>query len=96
MSGFPGDKAQRKAKGPRQRAETNTEFVRRMMEYSQYGALAQCFILDAIDKWANKIGNMPKEQFEKEWGQTANMIHPDAWQGVAREIATKLRERVFT
>lgn len=88
---FPGEGQQRKAKGPRNRAETNVQFIRRLMEYSPYGALAQMFVIDAIDKWANHIGNMPPEIFQEAF--KTDLIHPDAWQGVARDIAKQIRER---
>lgn len=39
----------------RGKQETNVEFVTKLMEFSQHGALSQLFILDAIDKWSKKI-----------------------------------------
>jgi hypothetical protein len=35
--------------------ETNVEFVTRMMEFSNYGALAQLFVLEAIRNWSNLV-----------------------------------------
>ena len=35
--------------------ETNAEFVTRMMEFSNYGALAQLFVLEAIRNWSNLV-----------------------------------------
>lgn len=91
---FPGEGQSRgpKKRGPRTRAATNVEFVRDLMEYSAFGALAQLFVIDALDKWAHKIGNMPVEELRKAFGENS-MVHPDAWHGVANEIAKKIRER---
>jgi hypothetical protein len=35
--------------------ETNVEFVTRMMEFSNYGALAQLFVLEAVRNWSNLV-----------------------------------------
>jgi hypothetical protein len=45
------------------------------------------FVLDALSKQARAVADVPPESFEGEgWG----WVNPQAWQGVAREIAGKL------
>lgn len=66
---------------------TNIEAVVDLMEYSQFGALAQIFVVDALGKQAKRVADAPEEAFA---GMKDGMIHPKAWQGVAREIEKKL------
>lgn len=72
--------------------KTNVELVKHMMTFSRYGALSQIFIMDAIGKAARNVANAPIEEvraaFEKS-GAVA-MFNPDAWHGVAKEIAERL------
>lgn len=71
---------------------TNKQLVGKMMDFSQYGALAQIFIMDAIGKQAKRIAETPIEEVRKAFGENS-MIHPDAWHGVAKEIMEKLNAR---
>lgn len=55
------------------------------MEYSNHGALAQLFVMDAIGKFADqvaksKVSDYPKNMF----------ICPESWIAVAKEIRGKL------
>jgi len=68
--------------------KTNVEFVTELMEFSNFGALAQLFVIDALDKWSARI----KDADLSDWGDDS-FIHPDAWKGVAAEINQKLKER---
>ncbi len=72
--------------------KTNVEFVRDLMEFSRYGALAQLFIIDAISKQAKAIAQMPLEEVRQAFGENS-FIHPDGWHGVAKEIHQKLEAR---
>jgi hypothetical protein len=72
----------------RKRPKTNVEFVKHLMEYSNYGPLAQLFILDAIAKWADIIDQTDPRKVD------SAMISGDAWVGVAREIKAKLEQRM--
>lgn len=74
------------------RPETNVEFVSRMMEFSDYGALAQLFVLDALDKWSKMVAETPIEEVRRQFGSDS-LINPDSWCGVAAEIQRKLKER---
>lgn len=67
--------------------KTNVEAVVDLMEFSKHGALAQVFVVDALSKYARHVANAPAEAFASMKG---GMITPEAWQGVAREIAGKL------
>ncbi len=72
--------------------ETNVQFVKKTMEFSNYGALAQLFVIDAIQKQADRIAKTPIEELRKAFGENA-FINPDAWHGVAKEIQAKLEAR---
>ncbi|WP_166296872.1 hypothetical protein [Bradyrhizobium sp. 2S1] len=50
------------------KAKTNVQFVRDLMEHSQFGAMTQLFVLDALDKWS---GMVAKEIQEKINARTA-------------------------
>ena len=63
----------------------NIAFVKEMMTYSQFGALAQMFILDAIAQWSKRVAAAPPIEHP--------MINGEAWKGVAQEIQRKLNER---
>lgn len=67
---------------------TNIDFVTDLMFYSSYGAMAQVFVIEAISKYADAcaVERIPDGGF----------INPDAWQGVAKEIQQKLKERYQT
>jgi hypothetical protein len=68
--------------------ETNVEFVTRMMEFSNYGALAQLFILDALDKWSKKVAAADPADIG------SPLISGHAWVGVAKEIQAKFATRM--
>ena len=68
--------------------KTNIAFVRDLMEFSQHGALAQLFVLDALSKWADIIANTDPVKCD------SPMISGEAWVGVAKEIKGKLDARV--
>jgi hypothetical protein len=72
-------------------SKTNVQTVRDMMEVSDYGAMAQLFIMDAISKSARKVAAMSLEEVREAFG-VSSAVNPDAWHGVAREIARKLGE----
>lgn len=79
-----------KNKAPAREDMTNVEFVTKLMEFSQFGPLAQLFVLDALDKWSQKI-------IDNEATVLATMkdgfIAGEAWVGVAKEINKKIKER---
>ncbi|CAK7033552.1 hypothetical protein [Saezia sanguinis] len=69
--------------------QTNVEFVTKLMEFSKYGAMAQLFVLQALDQYAHMVANAPPERF----AGTETFISAQAWQGVAKEIAHKIDHR---
>jgi hypothetical protein len=76
--------AARKQKRPR----TNVEFVKEMMEFSEYGAMAQLFIIDALYKQAKIVSKSKVEDYPEN-----GFIHPESWIGVATEIMNKIDNR---
>lgn len=64
---------------------TNIELVVEIMEYSQFGALAQVFVMDALEKFSATVSEAKVSDF----GENC-MVHPQAWIGVAKEIKKKL------
>ena len=68
--------------------ETNVEFVTRMMEFSNYGPLAQLFILEAIRNWSELVAKADPVKVD------SPMISGQAWIGVAREIKEKMEARL--
>lgn len=69
------------------RPKTNVQFVTDLMEFSRFGALAQVFVIDALDKWSKKISECDPAQFDNA------MINGEAWVGVAKEIQQKIEDR---
>jgi hypothetical protein len=67
--------------------KTNVQFVTDLMEFSRYGALAQIFVIDALDKWSKKISECDPAQVDNA------MINGEAWVGVAKEIQQKIEDR---
>lgn len=67
--------------------QTNVQFVKNLMEHSQYGALAQLFVLDALDKWSKKVAEATPSELD------SPMISGHAWLGVAKEIQEKINAR---
>lgn len=73
-----------------QRPMTNEEKVVHMMNHSNYGALRQVFIMEAIRKYAEQVAAADPKIFE---GMA--LISGTAWQGCAREtlkdLATEMK-----
>ncbi|KVH11290.1 hypothetical protein WS85_14650 [Burkholderia anthina] len=68
---------------------TNLECLTDIMTFSRYGALAQAFVMDALSQHAERIATVPVDTLRKQFGAHPH-ISVEAWQGVAREIHTKL------
>jgi len=67
--------------------ETNIEFVTRLMDFSQQGALMQMFIITAIEKY----GAIIEAADESEWN--TDFINFGAWQRCAIEARENLEAR---
>ena len=74
------------------RPQTNEAFVRHMMTFSDFGALSQIFILDAIAKQADAVAAMTPEAVEHAFGPLP-FVSPTAWRGVAIEIKNRFDTR---
>lgn len=69
------------------RPRTNVEFVAELMEYSRHGALAQLFVLDALDKWSKIISETDPAKLDNV------LVNGEAWKSVAKEINDKIAAR---
>jgi hypothetical protein len=69
---------------------TNIKFVKTLMEFSNYGALVQAFIIQAIVHYCDHI--IANEEEVKK-SMEKGFISPDAWIGIAKEIKTKIENR---
>lgn len=68
---------------------TNVQFMKKMMEHSEFGALAQAFIIDAVTKQAEAVAAADPGEISKGMG---GFISSEAWVGVAKEIKQKMDE----
>ena len=64
---------------------TNSEFIERLMNFSNNGELMQLFIITAIEQYAK----LALEERLPDGG----FIHPDAWQRCAKEVLEELDAR---
>ena len=67
---------------------SNELFVRNLMQFSPYGALAEVFVIEAIRHYAGMIASTPKPE-EKEHA----IVNPRAWHDIAEDITNKINER---
>jgi len=65
--------------------KTNVQIVKEIMEHSNYGALSQSFVIQAITKYADACAAAKPEDFG-----APGLINYEAWIGVAKEIKDKL------
>jgi hypothetical protein len=68
---------------------SNVEFVTELMEFSEYGPLAQLFVMDALAKFSKRVAEAAPEEF----AGMGDFISAESWQGVAKEIHQKFTER---
>ncbi len=69
------------------RPQTNVDFVTRLMEFSNYGPLAQLFVLEALRNWSDLVAKADPAKVD------SAMISGHAWVGVAKEIKAKIEKR---
>jgi hypothetical protein len=67
---------------------TNIEKVTHIMTYSNYGALAQMFVMDALHQWSGIVSKASPEQVDNDF------IDGAAWIGVAKEIHKALQSEL--
>jgi hypothetical protein len=65
--------------------KTNEDLIRDIMNYSNYGALAQLFVIDALTKFADTVAASVPDNYPDN-----GIVSPEAWIGVAKEIKEKL------
>lgn len=70
------------------RTMTNIEKVTYIMTYSNYGALAQLFVMDALHQWSGIISKASPQQVDN------GFINGEAWIGVAGEIHKVLQSEL--
>ena len=69
----------------KKKIDTNEELVREMMNFSNFGVMAQMFIIDAISEQSKAVASSKVEDYPE------NMfVSPEAWIGVAKEIEEKM------
>jgi hypothetical protein len=67
------------------RPMTNIEKVTHIMTCSNYGALSQMFVMEALHKWSGIISKASPEQVDN------GFVDGKAWIGVAKEIQAAMR-----
>jgi hypothetical protein len=67
------------------RPMTNIEKVTHIMSYSNYGALAQMFVMDALHKWSAIVSRASPKEVDN------GFVNGEAWIGVAMEIQKALQ-----
>ncbi|MCR6481044.1 hypothetical protein NU688_33140 [Variovorax sp. ZS18.2.2] len=66
---------------------TNVEFVVDLMEFSQHGALSQVFVIDALQKHADRVAAADPRILDH------GFISGERWVSVAKEIQGKLNAK---
>ncbi len=64
--------------------KTNVQVVKQIMEFSNYGPIAQLFVMDALSKFAEKVSKADPAEVGN------GLISGEAWVGVAKEIKQTL------
>lgn len=80
---------------------TNTDRLVDAMHNSRFGPLAQVFVMEAVLRYAEQMAEATPEQLTPEDPEPTpdgqlriNLgVHPQAWIGVAKEIAAKLNDQ---
>jgi hypothetical protein len=71
------------------RHATNAETLEHLMNWAKSGPIVQLFIMDALGKYADRVGQLTDEQAIEQIGDNG-FISPIAWRNAAREIKTTL------
>lgn len=72
------------------KAETNVEFITRVMEFSPFGVLTQAFIMDAITQHAQHVVHDPLDH----WPEN-HIIDKTAWKNTAANLVEELTARGY-
>lgn len=71
--------------------KTNEQFIQHIMTHSQYGMLAQMFIIDAITKAAEAVSETTDAEIA-EAQKNSPFVNMEAWRNTARDIKSLLTE----
>lgn len=66
---------------------TNEQFVKQIMNFSNFGALSQMFVIDALMQHSKAVAAADPKMFD------SALLNGEAWVGVAKEIQQKLEEQ---
>lgn len=78
----------------RTRKQTNVQCVKSLMEFSQFGPLAQLMVIDALTKHTDAIIAAGVEGLKAQGMGDNAFISAEAWHGVAVEINAKLKRHL--
>lgn len=65
--------------------KTNEDVVHDIMNFSRYGALAQAFVMTALEVYSKKVVATPDASLDTDF------MAPGVWKGVAAEVLEKLQ-----
>lgn len=63
---------------------TNEEFVAELMQFSNFGALSQVFVIEAIRRYADQVAAAQPSEVDTKF------LSGPVWIGVAKEIQAKM------
>ena len=70
---------------------SNEEFVQHLMSFSQYGAMTQIFVIEAIRFYAESVSRTPEPTEDSN-----EMINPKLWHRIATDITKAMKEQYET
>lgn len=73
-----------------QRGPSNVELMTDIWELSNFGALAQMFVLEALATYTQKVSQADPAELERMGG---GFVSAATWRAIAQEIAMKLQRR---
>lgn len=71
----------------------NTDFILRLMQYSNNGALMQLFVLEAVRRYGELLRDTPQEAIDNQFGPNS-FLSGSAWKKTGEEAVKRLDEYV--
>ena len=65
--------------------KTNADVVEDIMEFSNFGALSQAFVMTALEEYSRAVKATPEENLE------TGFMPVGVWKGIAAEVLEKLK-----
>lgn len=65
--------------------KTNSDKIKNIMQYSKHGALAEVFVIQALETYSNSV-----IESKRKWPNDS-MISQNAWKSIAQEVIEKLK-----